>query len=91
MSSNPEGSAMRQKIFSMNLGVEAVSLYLLCCAVADAGAAITQTTLEGKWNGSRATLEQELRRLETRNILGCDGNDLQGETVYRMVDEKKWR
>ena len=70
MNSNSVGPAMRQKIFSMNLGVETVSLYLLCCAVADAGAAITRTTLEGKWNGNRTTLEQELRRLESRNILG---------------------
>lgn len=91
MNSNSVGPAMRQKIFSMKLGVETVSLYLLCCAVADAGAAITRATLEGKWNGNRATLEQELRRLESRNILSSEGDDSQGEPVYRMVDEKKWR
>jgi len=91
MNSNSVGPAMRQKIFSMHLGVETVSLYLLCCAVADAGAAINPGTLEGKWNGNRATLEQELRRLESRNILNREGDDSQGEPVYRMVDEKKWR
>ena len=91
MHSNSVGPAMKQKIFSMNLGVEAVSLYLLCCAVADAGAAVTLTTLQGKWNGNRTTLEQELRRLESRNILGKDGEDSQVEPVYRMMDEKKWR
>ena len=91
MNRNSVGPTMRQKIFSMNLGVETVSLYLLCCAVADAGAAITRATLEGKWNGNRATLEQELRRLASRNILNSEGDDSQGEPVYRMVDEKKWR
>ena len=91
MNSDSVGPTMRQKIFSMNLDVEAVSLYLLCCAVADAGAAITRTTLEGKWNGNRTSLEQELRRLESRNVLGIDGEDSQGEPVYRMMDEKKWR
>ena len=91
MNSNSAEPAMRQKIFSMGLGVETVSLYLLCCAVADAGAAITRTTLQGKWNGNRTTLEQELRRLESRNILANDGEASQGEPVYRMMDEKKWR
>jgi cytochrome c oxidase assembly protein Cox11 len=91
MNRNSVGPVMSQKIFSMNLGVETVSLYLLCCAVADAGAAVARTTLQGKWNGSLTTLEQELRRLESRNILENEGGDSQGEHVYRMVDEKKWR
>ncbi len=82
---------MNQKIFSMNLDVETVSLYLLCCAVADAGASITRATLQDKWNGDRTTLKKELRRLEERNILCGDNTDVQGDSVYRMLDEKKWR
>lgn len=82
---------MSQKIFSMNLGVETVSLYLLCCAVADAGAAITRTTLQAKWNGTRATLERELGRLEDRGVLCREDTTMQGESVYRMMDEKQWR
>ena len=91
MNHNSVGPAMSQKIFSMNLSVETVSLYLLCCAVADTGTAITGTTLQDKWNGSRSGLEQELRRLEEKNIL-CRG-DVKSEEdpVYQMVDEKKWR
>ncbi|WP_319404659.1 hypothetical protein [uncultured Desulfosarcina sp.] len=83
--------AMSQKIFSMKLGVETVSLYLLCCAVADAGATITRSTLQEKWNGNRTALEQELRRLEGRNILSSHDEEAQEETVYRMVDENRWR
>ena len=82
---------MSQKIFSMNLGVETVSLYLLCCAVADAGAAITRTTLQDKWTGDRTALERELRRMEERNILCRDDAEAQGDSVYRMVEEKRWR
>ena len=81
---------MSQKIFSMKLGVETVSLYLLCCAVADAGAAITRSTLQEKWNGNKTTLERELRRLEDRNILSSDDEEVHGERVYRMVEEKRW-
>ncbi|MFO7714214.1 hypothetical protein [Desulfosarcina sp.] len=91
MERNSAGPAMSQKIFSMNLGVETVSLYLLCCAVADAGAAITRTTLQAKWNGTRATLERELGRLEDRGVLCRDDTKMQGESVYRVMDEKQWR
>ncbi len=81
---------MNQKIFSMNLGVETVSLYLLCCAVADAGAAITRTTLQSKWNGDPAGLEGELGRLEDRHILCKDEEKKEDEPVYLVVDEKQW-
>ena len=82
---------MSQKIFSMKLGVETVSLYLLCCAVADGGAAITRSTLQEKWNGSRTALERELRLLQDRNIISSEDDETQRETVYGMVDERKWR
>ena len=82
---------MRQKIFSMDLDVETVSLYLLCCAVVDAGAVLTRTTLEGKWNGSRDALEQELCRLADRNILRRETAETRADPLYRMVDEKQWR
>ena len=49
MNNNSVGPAMSQKIFSMNLGVETVSLYLLCCAVADAGALARGTD---PWEGT---------------------------------------
>ena len=82
--------AMRQKIFSMNLDVEAVSIYLLCCAVADAGAVITRSTLQEKWNGSRATLDRGMGRLMEKNILCRDDHGGQDGPSYTMVDERKW-
>jgi hypothetical protein len=91
MNPNSAGPAMSQKIFSMNLNVETVSLYLLCCAVADTGTAITQTTLQDKWNGSRSSLEIELIRLQKKNILRRDGAETGENPTYLMVDEKKWR
>jgi hypothetical protein len=82
---------MNQKIFSMSLGVETVSLYLLCCAVADAGAAITPRILMDKWNGDRSSLERELLSLEERNILCRTDAEGQDDPVYRIVDDKNWR
>jgi hypothetical protein len=90
MNPDSSGQAMSQKIFSMNLDVETVSLYLLCCAVADTGAKITHATLREKWNGSRSGLESELIRLQEKNILRRDDAETEGGPVYLMVDEKKW-
>jgi predicted transcriptional regulator len=90
MPDHPAGPAMRQKIFSMDLAVETVSLYLLCCAVTDAGAAITRDTLADKWNGDRDSLEQELRRLEQRNIISRKEGEGQPSPLYQMVDEARW-
>lgn len=90
MNRNPGGPSINQKIFSMNLGVETVSLYLLCCAVADAGAALTQTTLAHKWNGDQTSLESELTRLEEFNILCRIDQEGQQEPTYQIMDEKNW-
>lgn len=83
--------AMSQKIFSMDLNVETVSLYLLCCAVVDTGAAITRTTLMEKWNGTQEELNRQISRLEEMNILARKGQTGNGESVFVVVDEKKWR
>ena len=90
MHHHPNQPAMNQKIFSMHLDVETVSLYLLCCAVADAGAPITRSTLQEKWNGSRASLERGLDGLLSRNILCRDETSDGEEVAYRVEDEKKW-
>jgi hypothetical protein len=91
MNGDSMGPAMSQKIFSLNLGVETVSLYLLCCAIADTGRAITRETLLEKWNGSRPDLDRELRRLEERNILGRNETAAGKDTIYQLADERQWR
>jgi hypothetical protein len=91
MNGNISRPAMSQKIFSMNLEVETVSLYLLCCAVADTGTAITKASLLAKWNGNPSSLERELGRLEGKNILNRENAPSEAESVYQIVPEKKWR
>ena len=91
MNAKPAGPAMSQKIFAMNLDVETVSLYLLCCAVADAGAPITDRTLQEKWNDSPEALEKHRGLLEKKNIIGRQADKEMGENVYLVMDEKKWR
>ena len=90
MSATPTGRTMSQKIFTMDLDVETVSLYLLCCAVADAGVPITERTLVEKWNGSPTTLAMHIAYLEEKNILSRDTDEQAEENVYIVMDEKKW-
>ena len=84
------GSTMRQKIFSMNLDVETVSLYLLCCAVADTGSVITVEALADKWNGDQVSLKRELKRLEQKNIICRRQTEAETPLYYQMVHEDQW-
>jgi predicted transcriptional regulator len=84
------GPTMRQKIFSLNLDVETVSLYLLCCAVADAGAAVTVEALADKWNGDQVSLKRELNRLEQKNIIRRKQAETGTPAQYQMVDDDQW-
>ncbi len=91
MENNAAGPSMHQKIFSLNLAVETVSLYLLCCAIADSGATITREALIGKWNGTPESLDGEISRLEAHHILRRAPVGSEMPESYRLVDEKHWR
>ena len=88
MTSPSNGPSMSQKIFSKNLSVETVSLYLLCCAIADTGSPITKETLMEKWNGSSQALERELGSLENKRILIKE--ETEGIETFRILGEKEW-
>jgi len=80
-----------QKIFQMGLSVETVSVYLLCCGLVEAGAALSVNNLKDKWNGTPQQLQEGLDALEKRNILFriiADSND---RAVYRILDAGKWK
>ena len=91
MKPDMDGLSMRQAIFSMDLAVETVSVYLLCCAIADAGVAVRQTALEDKWNGSPSALQDALSQLQDRHILSCAQDREHNEPVYQLEPEKRWR
>ena len=91
MNGNATAPSMNQKIFSMDLDVETVSLYLLCCALADTGQEITLSMLREKWNGDQSSLEMELERLEKKNIIRLVASEAGSDRVYRLVHEKYWQ
>jgi hypothetical protein len=83
--------SMSQRIFSMNLAVETVSLYLLCCALADAGTPINHETVGARWNGSDAELERQLTALEKRNIIRRSDAPTASLVTYQLVADRAWR
>ncbi|MGD8891614.1 MAG: hypothetical protein PVF94_01180, partial [Desulfobacterales bacterium] len=69
MNSQNQTPSMNQKIFKMGLSVETVSVYLMCCSLADTDTTISTKKLFEIWNSTRASLFEGLKDLETRNIL----------------------
>jgi hypothetical protein len=82
---------MRQKIFDLPLPVETISLYLLCCALADAGTPISTHNLRAKWNAGEAALQAGLSALVARNILSRKISDQQGHDIYCLMDSDQWK
>ena len=91
MNSQNQTSAMSQKIFKLGLSVETVSVYLMCCSLADTDATISTKKLSEMWNSTRASLLEGLKDLETRNILRRIISDRAGNTVYKLSDVKDWQ
>ncbi len=69
MSAAAEQPSMNQKIFTLGLPVETVSLYLLCCALADQGTTISEANLEKVWTDSAQRLTRSLAELTARGII----------------------
>ena len=91
MSSQNQTPAMSQKIFKLGLSVETVSIYLICCSLADTDETISTKKLSEMWNSARASLLKGLEDLETRNILRRIISDRAGNNVYKLLDVKNWQ
>jgi hypothetical protein len=82
---------MNQEIFNARLSVETVSLYLLCCALADEGASITLEKLRERWNSTEADLQQSLNELTGKNILRRGAADGSDDADYRLTKHTHWQ
>ena len=91
MSSQNQTPAMNQKIFKLGLSVETVSVYLMCCSLADTETTISTKKLFEMWNSTRASLLEGLEDLETRDILRRIISDRAGNNVYNLSDVKNWQ
>jgi len=82
---------MNQEIFRLNLEVEEVSLYLLCCGLADTGKSISFSDMLSVWNGDQKSMEKSIGTLEKLNILSAQGAEKKENTVYSLTPLEQWK
>ena len=90
MSPEDKIPAMSQKIFGMGLSVETVSVYLLCCSLADSDTVVSTKNLLKIWNSTKEALLQGLANLEKKGVLLKIISDREENTVYKLTDVKNW-
>jgi len=91
MDSQNQTPAMNQKIFNLDLSVETVSIYLICCNLSDNNTVISTKNLSSMWNGTETLLIEGLKDLEERNILRKIISDGEEKNIYQLSDVKDWK
>ena len=84
-------SSINQIIFKLNLGVDATSLYLLCCGIADTGEVISYPDILSKWNGDTDSLKKSLETLEQLQIILGHGAPAIDNETYELLPVEKWK
>jgi hypothetical protein len=82
---------MNQKIFQMGLSTETVSLYLLCCGLADSGATLSVKNLIEIWNASPEAMNESFIELEERGIVLKIISDGKANHIYKLTDVEDWK
>ena len=69
---------MNQKIFTMNLSIEATSAYILICTLAESGAPVTIESARTYWNDSPEALNTAFKELIRHRVIyeACDSKQL---------------
>jgi hypothetical protein len=91
MDSQNQAPAMNQKIFTLGLSVETISVYLMCCNLQDNDTTISTKNLSGVWNGEESLLLEGLKDLEDRNILRKIISDKEENSIYHLSHVEKWK
>lgn len=91
MDSHNQTPAMNQEIFTLDLPVETVSVYLICCNLSDNNTVISTKNLSSMWNGTETLLIEGLKDLEERNILRKIISDGEEKNIYQLSDVKDWK
>jgi hypothetical protein len=91
MDSQKQTPVMNQKIFTLDLSVETISVYLMCCNLRDNDTPISTKNLFSIWNGEEALLFEGLKDLEERNILRKIISDKEENNIYQLSHVEKWK
>ncbi len=90
MTNQHQPPAMSQKIFSLNLSTETISVYLMCCGLTDAGSTLSTANMLEIWNGSEASLQDGLSALEERKIVKKIISDQDSRDIYILTNTADW-
>ena len=90
MDNQHQPPAMSRKIFNLNLSTETLSVYLMCCGLADAGATLSTPNMLEIWNSSDASLHEGLRILEEMRIIKKIISDQESRDIYILTNTADW-
>ena len=90
MANQHQTPTMSQRIFSLNLSTETISVYLMCCGLTDAGATLSTVNMLEIWNSSEASLQEGLSALEERKILKKIISDQDSRDIYILTKTADW-
>lgn len=82
---------MDQKIFTMNLSVNTVSVYLSCCGLLDTETPLTRDNISEVWSESAELLDQGLSELTELNILTLVEEDKSETRTYALNGAANWK
>ena len=90
MDNQHQPPSMSQKIFSLNLSTETVSVYLMCCGLTDAGSTLSTANMLEIWNSSEAGLHEGLKILEEMKIIKKIISDRDSRDIYILANTADW-
>ena len=90
MDNQHRSPAMSQKIFSLQLSTETISVYLMCCGLTDAETTLSSANMLDIWNGSEADLYNGLAELTRMNIIRKIISDQANRDIYTLTNTADW-
>jgi hypothetical protein len=81
---------MDRAIFSLELSLEATSIYILICSLQDEGHAPTLQRIRSLWNGTEENLRSALRELMERRVLES-ARELVDDIPVTLNPRDKWQ
>jgi hypothetical protein len=80
---------MDRLIFELNASVDATSLYILLCALAEGGSAPTLNDARTRWNGTAEALTRAAEELMDRGVLEKN-QPLDPDQPIQINPAEKW-